>query len=87
MQIAAKTGWTFSQIGDLTRRELLSLYYEIKREQTRFLAQQMTFFAGLLKGAGYLSRGNKESASAGERIFRQSVDNFKKMMLEENNGE
>ena len=83
--MAAQTGWTFSKIGDLTRRELLALYCEIKKEQQRFAAQQAIFNAGLFKGAACLANGHKEAAQTGARAFRETVDNLKKI-IEDKNG-
>ena len=85
MQIALNTGWTFSQIGDLTRMELITLFSELKKERQENFAQQTLFNAGLFKSAGYLARRQKEANQAGEKIIRQVIDNSKKI-LEEQHG-
>lgn len=85
MQIALNTGWTFSQIGDLTRMELITLFGEFKKERQENFAQQTLFNAGLFKGSGYLARSQKEANQAGEKIIRQVIENAKKI-LEEQHG-
>lgn len=84
--MAIYTGWTFSQIGDLTRLEIIALFCELKKERQEYLAQSNLLSAGLLKSLAYIAIGKKESNQAGETMFRKNIDHFKKLLEDTDNG-